>query len=137
MNTPGPFDFNKGIRTMNTSPQTKSKRPPANARRLEAWRYPPKNGAPTRYKITKEDGDVSVIMLGKGNQIIFDALLKQPVYCASPLHISDRVCILRHEYQVSIIKGMYENDAAKDRAKFGGYFLNCRVEHLGDTGGAE
>jgi hypothetical protein len=110
--------------------------PPANALRVEAWRDLPKDGAAASYKITTEDGGFSVITLAKGNRIILDALLKQPVYCASPVRISDRVCILRHEYSVPIIKKMYENDAATDRAKFGVYFLDGCVERLGDNGGA-
>jgi len=115
---------------------TEITRPPANALRVAAWRDLPKDGATARYKITREDGGVSVITLAKGNRIILDALLEQPVYCASPVRISDRVCILRHEYRVPITKKMYENDAATDRAKFGVYFLNCQVERLGGTGGA-
>jgi hypothetical protein len=63
---------------------------PANALRAEAWRDLPKNGAAACYKITIEDSGVSVITLAKGNSIILDALLKQPVFCASP-----RVCEVR------------------------------------------
>jgi hypothetical protein len=121
---------------MKTTNLNKIARPPANSLRVEAWRDLPKNGAAARYKITREDGGVSVITLAKGNRIILDALLKQPVYCASPVRISDRVCILRHEYSVPIIKEMYENDAATDRAKFGVYFLDGCVERLDDNGGA-
>jgi hypothetical protein len=121
---------------MKTTNLNKIARPPANSLRVEAWRDLPKDGAATRYKITREDGGVSVITLAKGNRIILDALLKQPVYCASPVRISDRVCILRHEYSVPIIKEMYENDAETDRAKFGVYFLDGCVERLDENGGA-
>ncbi len=54
----------------------KMTRPPANALRVEAWRDLPKDGAAARYKITKEDGSVCVIMVAKGNRIVLDALLK-------------------------------------------------------------
>ncbi|OUS20369.1 hypothetical protein A9Q95_08275 [Rhodobacterales bacterium 59_46_T64] len=111
----------------------KISRPPTNALRVEAWRDLPQDGAAARYKVTSEGAGVSVITLSKGNRIILDALLKQPVYCASPVRISDRVCILRREYSVPIIKKMYANDAATDRAKFGVYFLDCCVERLDDT----
>jgi len=121
---------------MTKTNSNKITRPPANALRVEAWRDLPQDGAAARYKVTSEDGGVSVITLSKGNRIILDALLKQPVYCASPVRISDRVCILRREYSVPITKEMYENDAATDRAKFGVYFLEGCVERLGDTGGA-
>ncbi|SMD00976.1 hypothetical protein [Primorskyibacter flagellatus] len=102
--------------------------PPANALRVEAWRDLPRDATPAHYRITDEVGDTRLITLSKGNRIILDALIAQPVFCASPVRISDRVCILRHEYRVPIIKEMYENDAATDRARFGVYFLNGRVE---------
>jgi hypothetical protein len=121
---------------MKTSP-TKSNRPPANALRVEAWRDLPPDRAPARYKITCKDGAVHQITLAKGNRIILDALINQPVYCASPVRISDRVCILRREYRVPIIKEMFENDATTDRAKFGVYFLSGRVERISGKGGAQ
>jgi hypothetical protein len=122
---------------LKTSPPTKTTRPPSNALRVEAWRDLPPDGSPARYRITGDDGAVHQITLAKGNRIILDALLKQPVYCASPVRISDRVCILRHEYRVPIIKEMFENDAATDRAKFGVYFLNGQVERITRKGGAQ
>lgn len=122
---------------MKTTTTTNPTRPPANALRVEAWRDLPSDRAPARYKITGDDGAVHQITLTKGNRIILDALINQPVYCASPVRISDRVCILRHEYRVPIIKEMFDNDAATDRAKFGVYFLNGRVERLSGKGGAK
>ncbi len=122
---------------MKTSNQTNNIRPPASALRVEAWRDLPKDGAAARYKITREDSGVSVITLAKGNRIILDALLEQPVYCASPVRVSDRVCILIHKYGVPITKEMYENDESTGRDKFGVYFLNGRVERLDDDGGAK
>jgi hypothetical protein len=121
---------------MATQTQSYCIKPPANTLRVEAWRDLPKDRAAARYKITAKDGGVHFITLAKGNRIILDALLKQPVYCASAVRISDRVCILRHEYSVPISKEMYENDAATDRAKFGVYFLDGCVERLDENGGA-
>lgn len=122
---------------MKPNPAIKTIRPPANALRVEAWRDLPSDPAPARYMITGDDGTVHQITLAKGNRIILDALLNQPVYCASPVRISDRVCILRREYRVPITKEMFENDAATDRAKFGVYFLNGQVERITGNGGAE
>ncbi len=109
-------------------------RPPSNALRVEAWRDLPADRTPARYQITDSDGDTRTITLSKGNRIILDALIKQPIYCASPVRVSDRVCILRHEYGVPITKEMYENDTATDRAKFGVYFLENGVTRLTDAG---
>jgi hypothetical protein len=116
--------------------KTKTTRPPANTLRVHAWRDLPSDRAPARYRITAEDGRTREITLTKGNRIILDALILQPVYCASPVRISDRVCILKRDYRVPIDKKMYDNDAATDRAKFGIYFLNCRIERIAGKGGA-
>ncbi len=110
-------------------------RPPANALRVDAWRDLPPYRTPARYRITDADGDSRIITLSKGNRVILDALLLQPLYCASPVRISDRVCILRRDYGVPITKEMYVNDTATDRAKFGVYFLGEGVSRI--EGGAE
>ncbi|MBY5987101.1 hypothetical protein [Roseovarius atlanticus] len=108
--------------------------PPANALRVSKWSDMPANTAPARYEIIGEDGQAKTITLAKGNRIILDALLERPVYCASPVRISDRVCILRRDYGVPITKEMYSNDAATDRARFGVYSLNGTVRRI--EGGA-
>ena len=109
--------------------------PPSNALRVERWSDMPTAKAPARYEITAEDGSTKTITLSNGNRIILDALLRQPVYCASPVRISDRVCILRGDYGVPITKEMYSNDTATDRMRFGVYFLDGKVRRL--DGGAE
>jgi hypothetical protein len=117
--------------TLVSNQTTKPTRPPANSLRVEAWRDLPADDGPARYRITDQGGQTHEITLKKGNRIILDALMNQPVYCASPVRISDRVCILKREYGVPIDKEMYENDTATDRAKFGVYFLIGQVERIG------
>jgi hypothetical protein len=120
--------------TQHMTATSKTIRPPADALRVKAWRDLPSDTKKARYKVTDRNGHTHTITVAKGNRIILDALIDGPVYCASPVRVSDRVCILRHEYCVPIIKEMYENDAATDRAKFGVYFLDGRVERLSDSG---
>jgi hypothetical protein len=110
-------------------------RPPSNALRVEAWRDLPSERGPASYKITNDDGAVHHINLAKGNRIILDALLRQPVYCASPVRVSNRVCILIHKYGVPITLEMYQNDEETGRDKFGVYFLNGHVLRLDGDGG--
>ncbi|MGS4985875.1 hypothetical protein [Pseudosulfitobacter sp. RP-4] len=110
-------------------------RPPANALRVDKWSDMPTGTSPARYEILGEDGQTTTITLAKGNRIILDALIERPVFCASPVRISDRVCILRRDYGVPITKEMYTNDSATDRAKFGVYFLNGAVRRI-DRGAA-
>jgi len=134
--SPFRFGSNSESRNMKNSTAIINNRPPSNALRVEAWRDLPKDGAAARYKITREDGGVSVIMLAKGNRIILDALLRQPVYCASPVRVSNRDCILIHKYGVPITLEMYQNDEETGRDKFGVYFLNGHVLRLDGDGGA-
>ena len=116
--------------TTHSNQPTLTERPPANALRATAWRDLGDQTAPARYEITAEDGKTKTVTLAKGNRIIFDALIKRPVHCASPVRISDRVCILRRDYGVPITKKMYANDKATDRAKFGVYFLDGNVRRI-------
>ena len=110
-------------------------RPPANALRVEAWRDLPPDATRARYKIIGANGETRLIALANGNRIILDALIKQPVFCASPVRISDVVSILKRSYGVPIDKKMYENDAAPSKARFGVYFLDGGVERIADTEG--
>lgn len=108
-----------------------NERPPVNALRVNRWADLSIQAAPATYEIRGEDGDKRIITVAKGNRIILDALLNSPVYCASPVRISDRVCILRHEYGVPITKEMYDNDISTGRAKFGVYFIGEGVTRIG------
>ncbi|TLP55311.1 hypothetical protein FEE96_22830 [Parasedimentitalea maritima] len=72
---------------MTSSKKTTTIRPPQNALRVKAWRDLPTNAAPARYKIIGFDGRSHEIIIAKGNRIILDALVNQPVYCASPVRI--------------------------------------------------
>lgn len=114
-----------------TDTETNAATPPSNALRVKALRDRPSQRTPARYQVTDNDGNTRTFTLAKGNRVILDALLKSPVYCASPVRVSDRVCILRREYGVPITIEMYQNDAATDRAKFGVYFIGDGVERIG------
>ncbi len=86
--------------------------------------------APARYAIQRPDG-AKVVTLAKGNRIIMDALLQRPVYCASPVRISDRVCILRRDYGVPIDREMYEADPHTGGERYGVYFIGAGVRRIG------
>ncbi|SFU06909.1 hypothetical protein [Sedimentitalea nanhaiensis] len=108
-----------------------TKHPPANVLRVTGWKDLPTDRTPALYRVTGSNGDSREFTLAKGNRVILDALLRQPIYCASPVRVSDRVCVLRREYGVPITIEMYENDAATDRAKFGVYFIGEGVARIG------
>ncbi len=118
---------NSRLPTSNDKP-----RPPANALRVNAWRDLPSETEPATYEVKGKDGTSRAVSLSKGNRIVLDALIDRPIFCASPIRISSRVCVLRHDFGVPIKKEMYDNDTTTDRAKFGAYFLDCDVKRISD-----
>lgn len=105
-------------------------KPPANALRVNAWHDLSPDEAPAKYEIISDDGQTKTITLARGNRIILDTLIKQPVYCASPVRISDRVHILKSVYGVPITKEMYANDKQTGRQRFGVYFIGDGVRQI-------
>lgn len=120
---------------MKSQEQNQFTKPPENALRVQTRDAMCKAISPATYRVINEDGNQSAITVSKGNRIVLDTLLKQPVFCASPVRISDNVCILRNEYGVPITKEMYENDSATGRAKFGVYFLDANLVQRIEKGG--
>lgn len=68
------------------------------------------------------DGD-SKITLSKRWCDMFETLRRGPVYCASPVRLSDAVHVLRRDYQVPI-----ETDKTPEGRKF--YRLTCEVQEV-------
>lgn len=77
------------------------------------------NRAKQRYRI---DGEAE-ITLSKRWRDMMDTLRKGPVYCASPVRLSDAVCVLRRDYQVPI-----ETETTPEGRKF--YRLACDVQEV-------
>lgn len=77
------------------------------------------NRAKQRYLI---DGEAEIV-LSKRWRDMMDTLRKGPVYCASPVRLSDAVCVLRRDYQVPI-----ETDTTPEGRKF--YRLACDVSEV-------
>ncbi len=106
--------------------------------RIEAWRDLTSAKEWQAYLVTPQDSDPHTIKVRKNGRMVLDALIAQPVLCASPVRLSDKVSILKNEYGIGIGIGietkMYNNDAATDRAKFGVYFLKGAVTPI--NGGA-
>ncbi len=75
-----------------------------------------------RYRIEGE----TEIVLSKRLRDMMDTLRKGPVYCASPVRLSDAVCVLRRDYQVPI-----ETETTPEGRKF--YRLACDVREEPST----
>lgn len=97
--------------------------PPANATSILAW----DDCVPTPKKDTvtliSPEGDERTITLTKGNLRILRTMQRSPVYCASPVRISDRVLILKRDYGVNIRTDMYAAKGGTECERFGVYTL--------------
>lgn len=110
-------------------------RPPANTLRVYGWANLPGEKAPAQFNITDGTGESRTVTLSKNKRRILEGLMKQPMFCASPVRISDIVFILKTDYGINIHMDLYSNDAETDRAKFGVYTLIDHVERT-SVGGA-
>lgn len=109
--------------------------PPANARRNNRWRDFPNTISPAQYRVTDETGETRTVTVSKNKRRVLEGLMQAPMYCASPVRISDLVHILKRDYGVDIAMDLYANDSDTDRAKFGVYTLKSKVELINGNGG--
>lgn len=63
------------------------------------------------------------ITISKRWHEVFAAVRIGPIFCASPVRLSDAVCVLRRDYQVPI-----ETDTTPEGRKF--YRLACDVQEV-------
>ncbi|SLN23366.1 hypothetical protein ROJ8625_00938 [Roseivivax jejudonensis] len=110
--------------------KTETAIPPKNARRI--WRVAdlPKDRRPVAYEIRNTDGSVRVCLLSKRKRQIMDLLIDAPVYCASPVRISDIVHVLKRETGVEIHTDYYAGDPNTGAGAYGTYTLVSRVHRV-------
>lgn len=119
------------------SSTTINTRPPEDAKRIMRWRDLPNKIASAVYEVTDDAGDTRSVRISKNKRRVLEGLMIAPMYCASPVRISDLVHILKRDYGVDIGMDLYEDDRETDRAKFGIYTLNSKVVRVDENGGAQ
>ena len=109
-------------------PETKT--PPPSAQRI--WRVAdlPKHRDPAWYGIRTGDEPERAYLLCKRQRQIMDLLIAGPVYCASPVRISDVVHILKRETGLAVETEFYPGDSETGAGTYGVYFLTSRVRRL-------
>ncbi|WP_073333838.1 hypothetical protein [Wenxinia saemankumensis] len=77
------------------------------------------------------DGDKARhAVLSKRNRQVLDALRQGPVYCASPVRLSDKVLILKRDYGLDIETIRIDGD---EEGRFGVYRLVSAVRLVRDA----
>ena len=111
--------------------KTKQKKlPPKNARRI--WRVadlPPRRGV-AWYSVETNNGTEQAHLLSKRRRQIMDLLMCGPVYCASPVRISDVVHILKRETGIEVETEYYPGDEKTGSGTYGVYFLKSKVRRV-------
>ena len=103
------------------------KSPPANAQRI--WRVAdlPKGRSPATYVVCNEGQPPASVTLQKRLRQVLDLLRAGPVYCASPVRISDIVHILKRDYGILVETTMYPGDPDTGAGSYGVYSLLSTV----------
>lgn len=110
---------------------TKSKKsPPRHAKRVNRVADLPSDRNPATFEIVNEHGKCRIVILDKRRRQILELLTIGPVYCASPVRISDIVHVLKREIGLEVDTEFYPGDRATGAGDFGVYFLRSRVRRL-------
>lgn len=107
------------------------KYPPNSTQRIMRVADLPPNRDMAQYSVQNEDGPEAVYTLSKRQRQVMDLLLAGPVYCASPVRLSDVVHILKREIDIEVETRFYPGDKETGSGDYGVYFLIskvCRVE---------
>lgn len=109
--------------------------PPSNAQRMSRWADFPSAGKVQNFKVRSADGVERLeCITGRGTIRVLLALINGPLFCASPVRISDRVLLLKRDYGLTIRTETYSNDKETDRMRFGVYFLDDQVTPVSERG---
>ena len=108
----------------------KSKLPPRNAKRVFRVADLPKDRNPAQFEIINSNSRSRVVILDKRRRQILELLTVGPVYCASPVRISDIVHVLKRDIGLEVETEFYPGDRATGAGDFGVYFLRSRVRRL-------
>jgi hypothetical protein len=93
----------------------------------------PQNRTPAHFRITCKDGSVVEITLSKRKRQVLELLCRRKVFCASPVRISQFVCLLKHEDGINIFTEIFTEETSTECGKYGIYRLDDEVEYLGEV----
>lgn len=109
-------------------------KPPLTAQRVWQVSDLPRARGPAKYQIVDGKGLDCIVTLSKRRRQVMDLLIQGPVYCASPVRISDIVHLLKRETGVEVDTQYYPGDKETGAGTYGVDFLRSivtRVEREG------
>lgn len=107
-----------------------SNTPPRNTKRIARVADLPQERGKASYEIQNGDQKPKTVTLCKRQRQVLDLLIDAPVYCASPVRISDVVHIMKREISLDVDTEMYPGADVVGSGSYGVYFLKSRVRPL-------
>lgn len=120
---------------MKTDTEQKTKRPPAGTIRVMRVADLPRNRGLWTYEITNRNQPSFTAVFCKRQRQVLDLLMRGPVYCASPVRLSDTVFLLKRECGLDVHTEFYPGDTDTGSGAYGVYFLHSKVRRIGPKGG--
>lgn len=108
--------------------------PPTGTKRIMRVADLPALRSPARYELRFENGKSQTLTLDKRKRQIVDLLIGSPVYCASPVRLSDIVHILKREVGLEIETKYYPGNPSIGAGDYGVYFLVSDIRPLKGCG---
>ncbi|MDD9726531.1 hypothetical protein PVV74_13760 [Roseovarius sp. SK2] len=115
---------------MNKKTDTK---PPQNTQWIISRRDLPCRRGGAHYEVQHADGKRESITLSNRKRQVLDALVRNPIYCASPVRLSDIVLLLRNENGLNIETEFFQENDGIENTRFGIYVLVDEVRYLGEV----
>lgn len=87
--------------------------------------------APARFRITLPGEEPREVIASKRRRQVLECLMAGPVFCASPVRLSDGVMRIKEELGIHIYTDWFSD--SKDGSRYGTYRLVDHVEYLGEV----
>ncbi|WP_170766480.1 hypothetical protein [Ruegeria lacuscaerulensis] len=117
-----------------TGSELKLDRPEAGTLWVTGWHCLKSETGMGEYLVESEGADPRTLHVSKNKRRVLEALIKGPMYCASPCRLSHYVQMLRDEQGLNIETEWYSNDARTGRERFGVYVLKDKVTLIDSQG---
>lgn len=108
-------------------------KPPINTQWIISRSDLPSRRGSARYAVRQLDGTYETIILSNRKRQVMDALIRRPIYCASPVRLSDIVLLLRRENGIDIETEFFQENDGIENTRYGIYVLIDRVRYLGEA----
>lgn len=73
-------------------------------------------------------GETSKTLVGKRDRQVLDAIIATPVFCASPVRVSDSVLRLRRDHGLPIETETFTERDGDETLNFGAYYMDADVQ---------